>query len=251
MSWMGKFLGGAIGLALGGPLGAIAGAVLGHMWDQASAGEAVEDRRAPFTPLEDAQMLFFMATFSMLAKLAKVDGRITPAEIETLEAFMTRELRLSPASRRVAIDIFQTAKASPEPFEAFAGQFAAAFRHQPQILEFMLDLLLRLAASDGAVNAAEERMIRAAAGIFGIDAAAYQRLAARYGGTASDPYTVLGCRPTDANEAIKKRYRELVKEYHPDRIAAKGLPEEFAHLAAEKFREIQQAYETLEKQRDL
>jgi DnaJ like chaperone protein len=252
MSWMGKFLGGAIGLALAGPLGAIAGAVVGHMLDQAANGEvAVGDRREPFTPLEDAQMLFFVATFSMLGKLARVDGRVTPEESATLEAFMSRDLRLSPESRRVAIDIFQTAKASPEPFEAYAGQFAKAFRHQPQILEFMLDLLLRLAAADGAVNPAEERMIRAAAGFFGMDAETYRRLAERFGGSGPDPYAVLGCTPSDSNEAIKKRYRQLVKEFHPDRIASKGLPEEFTHFAGEKFREIQQAYEAVEKQRGL
>lgn len=252
MSWMGKFLGGAIGLALAGPLGAIAGAVVGHMLDQAAVGEvSVGDRREPFTPLEDAQMLFFVATFSMLGKLARVDGRVTPEEITTLEAFMSRDLRLSPESRGVAVDIFQTAKASPEPFEAFARQFAGAFHHQPQILEFMLDLLMRLAAADGPVNPAEEHMIRAAAGLFGVDAAAYQRLVARHGGAGTDPYAVLGCAPSDSNETIKKNYRKLVKEFHPDRIASKGLPEEFTHFAGEKFREIQKAYEAVEKLRGL
>lgn len=248
MSWLGKIVGGTIGLALGGPLGAIAGAAFGHFFDKAN--QVYLDRGGPaLSPVEGAQMTFFVATFSMLAKLARADGRITPEEIATIENFMQQELRLSLQSRQVAIRIFEAAKSAPDTFEDYARQFHGAFRGNPQLLEFMLDILMRVGMADGRLSAEEERLIRGAARIFGLGDQRFDQLRQRFGGADETAYHILGVAPDASNDEIKHRYRTLVKEFHPDRIAAKGLPEEFTRFAQDKFREIQSAYETIQKER--
>jgi DnaJ like chaperone protein len=249
MGWVGKFLGGTIGFALGGPLGAIAGAAFGHLYDQAA--EEVGTDRAPLSRVEGAQMTFFVAVFSMLAKLARADGRISDEEIQTIERFMEEELRLSDQSRQLAIRIFRAAKASPDTFQDYAQQFYLHFRYYPQLLEFMMDILFRLAASDGRMSSPEESLLRSAARIFHLGESVYERFKLRYFGRDLSHYEILGCSPEDSDDTIKGRYRKLVMEFHPDRIAAKGLPEEFAKVAEERFREIQTAYEAVKRERGM
>lgn len=249
MGWVGKFLGGTIGFALGGPLGAIAGAAFGHLYDQAAI--EVEADREPLSRLEGAQMTFFVAVFSMLAKLARVDGRITTEEITTIERFMEEELRLSSQSRQMAIRIFQAAKDSNDTFQDYAYQFYLHFRYYPQLIEFMMDILFKLAASDGRMSPAEETLLRSATRIFHLGETVFERFKARYFGQDPSPYEILGCQPTDNDDAVKRRYRTLVKEYHPDRISSKGLPEEFIEVAEAKFREIQKAYEAVKQERGI
>ena len=252
MGWMGKIVGGTIGLALGGPLGAIAGAAFGHFFDQTK--EITRGGGMPGARLnthEDAQMTFFVAAFSMLAKLVQADGRVTDDEIATIERFMQEDLRLSPASRRVAIDIFNTAKTSPHTFDDFTVQFYGAFQQRPEILQFMMDILMRVALSDRDYNAAEEAMIRRAAQIFRLPEPGYQNLKSRHVAADDGFYQVLGVTAEASDDEIKGRYRSLVKEFHPDRIASKGLPDEFTEFAENKFREIQEAYEAIKEKRGI
>jgi DnaJ like chaperone protein len=187
----------------------------------------------------------------MLAKLVQADGRVTEDEIATIERFMQEDLRLSPASRRVAIDIFNTAKTSPHAFEDFASQFYSAFPYRPEILEFMVDILMRVALADRDFSAAEETLIRRAAQIFGLPEPGYQNLKSRHAQTDDRFYRILGVTADASQDEIKARYRSLVKEFHPDRIAAKGLPDEFTEFAETKFREIQEAYEAIKKERGM
>ncbi|MFZ7126535.1 MAG: TerB family tellurite resistance protein [Desulfobacterales bacterium] len=249
MSWIGKFLGGTLGFVLGGPLGAIAGAAFGHFYDQ-TAEELDAEQKTP-TRIEGAQMTFFVAVFSMLAKLARVDGRVSAEEMQTMEAFMVRELRLSPQSRQLALRIFQAALASRDSFHDYAQQFYLHFRQYPQLLEFMADILFKLAASDGRMTPPEEALLRAATQLFRLGDEGFDRLYALHFGRNVSHYDVLGVSEKDSIETIKSRYRTLVKEYHPDRIASKGLPDELLEVAEEKFREIQAAYETIKEERGI
>ncbi len=253
MGWFGKIVGGTIGMALAGPLGAIAGAAFGHFFDKTNH-VYLEDGGRPgptLSPTEGAQMTFFVATLSMLAKIARADGRVTRDELTAIEAFMQNELRLGFQSRQVAIRIFETALEAPDAFEDYARQFYGAFHANPQLLEFMLDILMRVALADGRFSPEEEKLVHSAARIFGFSDQHFQNLRARFSGTDESAYHILGLGPDASSEEIKHRYRTLVKEYHPDRIASKGLPEEFTRFAQDKFREIQTAYESIQKERNL
>lgn len=250
MSWMGKLVGGTIGFALGGPLGAIFGAAFGHAFDKETEYEEVGGRQR-LSSFEQHQLTFFVAAFSMLAKLAQTDGRVTKAEIDSIEKFMEKDLRLDPQSRHVATNIFRTALNAPGTFTDFARQFYGQFYNQPQILELMIDILVRVAVSDGSMTQAEESLILSAVRDFNFSQLRYEQLKSQYVRTADKAYAVLGCSPSDSDEQIKRCYRQRVQEYHPDKIAANGLPSEFTRFAQDKFREIQEAWERIKEVRGI
>jgi len=254
MGWMGKLVGGTIGFALGGPLGAIFGAAFGHAFDTGSeldgrSTAGYEGRR--LSSVETHQLTFFVAAFSMLAKLAQADGRVTREEMDSIEGFMVRDLHLDPQGRTVAVNIFRTALNAPGTFDDFSRQFYHQFHNQPQMLELMIDILLRVAVADGKMTAGEENLVRAAARTFNFSDDHYQQLKSRYVQNDDKAYAVLGCRPYDTDEVVKHCYRQRVQEYHPDKIAAKGLPDEFTHFAQDKFREIQDAWEKIRAARGI
>ncbi len=250
MSWLGKILGGTIGFALGGPLGAIAGAAFGHAFDRKNERVYISEQTRLSTG-EEAQFTFFVAAFSMLAKLAKADGRISEEEIDTINKFMLQDLNLNPESRMIAMNIFNVAVESAESFNNFAAQLYSQFHLQPQILELMIDILLRVSIADGAMSENEEKLIRSAVRIFNFSEESYKKLRSKYVQEFEKYYAILGCGENDTNEHIKSQYRKLVMEFHPDKIVSKGLPEEFTKFAQNKFREIQEAYDIVKKERGI
>ncbi len=250
VGWLGKIVGGTIGFALGGPLGAIAGATFGHAFDS-SPGEFNGPGHQRLSTGENTQFTFFVATFSMLAKLAKADGRVSDEEVRSIESFMVNDLRLTSQSRAVAFNIFNTALNSPGTFDQFAAQFYSQFSLQPQMLEMMIDILLRVSIADGTMSQSEERLILTAVNTFNFSRTRYDQLKSRYVKVTGKYYQVLGCSPDDPDEKIKSSYRKLVQEYHPDKIAAKGLPEEFTKFAQDKFREIQEAWDAVKQERGI
>ncbi|MDL2328225.1 TerB family tellurite resistance protein [Desulfosarcina sp. OttesenSCG-928-A07] len=263
MGWKGKIIGGAIGFFLGGPLGAILGTVVGHAVDTGAEldrlsdmrGDAAGRRERPsgrrLWGMEKQQLTFFVAAFSMLAKLSKADGRVSSEEIDSVEEFIQQDLRLDPERRRMAIEIFRTAVKSPVRFEDFARQFHRQFYRQPQMHELMIDILLRVAVADGILTDGEEKLILSAVEIFGFSQVRYQQLKEKYVNTTDKAYAVLGCNPGDSDAEVKRCYRQRVQEYHPDKIASRGLPPDFTRLAEEKFREIQEAWEKIKAARNI
>ena len=187
----------------------------------------------------------------MLAKLAQADGRVTRHEIDAIDAFMREQLRLDDQTRAFAVGVFRRAKESEHDFEEFARQFADAFANDLPVKEMLVDLLLRVSMADGELHPNEERMIEEAAAIFGFGRDDYLRMRARVVPDVSPYYRILGCSPDDSDEAIRKRYRQLAKEYHPDRVIAKGMPEEFVELAKRKFQDLQRAYDEISAQRGM
>ncbi|MBO6556204.1 MAG: TerB family tellurite resistance protein [Pseudomonadales bacterium] len=239
MSWLGKILGGGLGFVVGGPLGAILGAVVGH--------HAVD--KNSFSRDEERQSLFFLATFSMLGKLSKADGRVTTEEIEVVEQVMRDNLGLSPEARQFAIDIFSAAKDANDRFEDYANQFYSEFQDYPEVLSSLVDLLLRLAHADGVMHPAENALIEDAVRIFRIPGE-YAQLKARYSDSndLQKSYETLGAEEGETLADIKKKYRKLAMEYHPDRVQARGVSPELAAACEERFKEIQQAFDVIERQ---
>ena len=271
MGWIGKIVGGTLGFMFGGPLGAIAGAAFGHAFDKSKEYDRIdENRRWGFDPddlfgAEDSrftgyanrrlnraeyeQMTFFVGTFSLLAKLIKADGEVREIELKAVDSFMRNDLRLDPGSMASAKQIFNSALSSDEPYSDIASQFYKAFKSQPQILELLLDILFRVANSDGTVSKPEGKLILETARIFHYEQWQYDRIKERYVTVTDRHYAILNCTPQDNNETIKKNYRKLVAENHPDKVMAKGLPQEFVEIATRKFQEIQSAYEHIRKER--
>ncbi|MDA3832718.1 MAG: co-chaperone DjlA [Spirochaetales bacterium] len=256
MGWFGKIIGGTFGFMLGGPLGLIAGAAFGHMYDASATqygGAADRQGNPKINTQEQLQMAFFVAAFSMLAKIVAVDGEVTPAEQKKVDEFIDHDLRLRGESREAAGRIFKTAQHAQGTFDQFALQFYQIFRTNRQMLDLLIDIFYRVSYADGLLSQAEEALIQRAGRIFRLSQEYLAAVRSRYSakGSSAGSYAVLGISSEAENDEVKKAYRKLVGEYHPDKIAAKGLPEEFTKFANDKFREIQSAYEEINKARGM
>jgi DnaJ like chaperone protein len=247
MSWFGKIMGGALGFAAGGPLGAIAGATLGHVFfDKTTQYEEYPQKR--LNQVEQIQAAYFISLFSVLGKFAKIDGAVTGDELIVIDRFM-QQMGITGTERDFAINIFNRAKNSTYSIKDFATQFYDVSRHQRALLHSFIDLLFQLALVDGKVHHAEETAIDELRHIFGINDTEFNSIKARYIDDSEKYYKALNCTSASKDEDIKKQYRNLAKDFHPDTIIAKGLPEEFVSFATKRFQEIQEAYEKIKKKR--
>jgi len=267
LGWWGKIVGGAFGFMLGGPLGALLGAALGHNFDRGlkalpeGGGEwAAGDR-------ERVQTAFFTATFSVMGHLAKADGRVSPDEIRLAEAVMA-EMDLDADLRATAIRLFNEGKSSGFPLDEVLEQFRRECHGRSTLLRMFVEIQLQAGFADGRLDAAEDRLLRQVCERIGFPELEYQRLrrmieaerhfagagaGARPGGakgpTLDDAYAVLGVSRDASDAEIKKAYRRLLSQHHPDKLVSKGLPEEMMKLAAHKTHEIKQAYERIKTER--
>ncbi len=257
MGWLGKLFGGTVGFMFGGPLGMIAGIAFGHMFDKAgTAGTTYtqQDTGRFYTTQDREQMIFFVGAFSMLARIAAADGSVSASERQKVIEFIRRDLRLGYQEEEVALKVFDTALQGNGTFDQFASQFYQNFSHATNILQLMIDIFYRVAAADGNISSAEEAMIRRAAGIFHLPNSFVDAVCNQYGGcsTASDrSYAVLNLTRNATDEEVKRAFRKMSIEFHPDTLAAKGMGEEFLPRATAKFREIQEAYEQIKKERGI
>ncbi len=242
MSLWGKIGGAAAGLAVGGPIGALLGAVAGHFaFDREDDQQAAQARR---------QIVFTMGVIALSAKMAKADGIVTADEVLAFR----RVVEVSEAEAKNVERLFALAQQTVEGYQAYARQLADQFRDDPAILEDVLDALFEIAKADGAVHERELAYLADVAAIFGFEPAAFERIRARHVADLDgegDAYLVLGVSRDDDAATIKKRYRQLVAENHPDRAVARGLPEEFVKVATEKLAAINGAYERIARERGL
>ena len=247
MSWLGKIIGGTIGFVFGGgPLGAIAGAVFGHYFIDKNIQGQTDPR---FFQTEQVQSTYFIALFSLLAKMAKADGQITKVEGDTFLKVINN-MNLPPQSKQYALKIFNEAKYSPYSLEEFAQQYFTLIQGRRDILLSMLDMLFNIASADGQLHPAEEQALKNVQHIFQLTENEYESIKSRFFAVTDKYYKILNCTPESTNEKIKKSYRKLINEYHPDKIIARGLPEEFIEQATKRFQEVQDSYEHIRKERN-
>ncbi len=269
LSWWGKLIGGAFGFMLGGPLGAILGVALGHNFDRGMrslppGGFSRED----FAPgdRERVQTAFFTATFTVMGHLAKADGRVSPAEIRLAERVM-QQMELGPDMRETAIRLFNQGKAAEFPLEEVIRQFRAECHGRTTLIQMFLEILLAAAYADGSIEPVEDRMMLHICDMLGISEFEYRRLermvqaeagfagggagARPSGPSLEDAYAVLGVGSGSSDVEIKKAYRRLLSQHHPDKLVSKGLPEEMMKVAAQKTDEIKKAYERVKQERSL
>ncbi|GJM09165.1 MAG: co-chaperone protein DjlA [Lysobacteraceae bacterium] len=256
MSWWGKVLGGTFGFLLGGPIGALLGAALGHSIDSGVEGLS-------YNPLgggaEKTQMAFFTALFAVLGHLAKSDGRVSVAEIRVAESLMD-QMRLSKEQRRVAVRLFTEGKRANFPLEEVLEQFASVAGRQRNLQQMFLEILIDSALIDGPVTADERRVLARTCVVLGFEPGQLEqmirmRTQGRRRGPASpkqpafDPYAVLGVEAKATDAEVKRAYRRLMSQHHPDKLVSKGLPEEMMDIAKQRVREIRQAYDLIKQQR--
>jgi DnaJ like chaperone protein len=267
MGLLGTLIGGSLGFMMGGPLGAIIGGAIGSNIGEGSGragvhpGARINGRSfggrpgtgAGFywaSPME-AQQTFMIAMISLAAKVAKADGSVGQAEVRSFDQFLKNRLGMGAAERRVAARIFNEARDSSIPAEDFARQIRQLLGHQPARKRDLISLLMSIAIADGHYREAEERLIRSIAREMGLTDRDYEEAVAMFDPRAgvSTSYTVLGVTQGATIDEIKKAYRKLAKEYHPDVVANKGMGEDFQKFAAEKMRAVNSAYDAVREAR--
>lgn len=246
MGWFGKLTFGSMGLLIGGPLGAIAGAALGH--HLIDRKENYINGGPRLIGAQHSQAACFISMFSILGKLAKIDGVVTKDEIDVVEHFVS-SLTMGDREKKFAKQVFNTAKNSRYTIDDFATQFYKISKRQPAVLVSFLHVLFQIAAADKKFHPAEESALNRIRDIFHISDQEFNNIKMVYFKDVDRSYNVLNCRPDSSDQEIKASYKRLVKDFHPDAIVSKGLPEEFTVFATKRFREIQGAYEEIQQER--
>lgn len=270
MNWWGKVVGGAFGFMLGGPLGALLGAVLGHQFDK---GLEFQDQFAGafhYGDQERVQTAFFTALFSVMGHVAKADGRVSENEIQMARDVM-RQMRLDEQQKRVAIDLFTRGKQSDFDLDAILEQFHRETRRRRTLLQMFVEILIHAAYADGVMHPREQHVLRHISQRLGFSADEFARLEAMVAAQRQfheqhytdgahqarsatvdqlrQAYDVLGVSESASDADVKKAYRRLMNQHHPDKLVARGMPEEMVKVANEKTREIKSAYELIRKSR--
>ncbi|WP_372928922.1 TerB family tellurite resistance protein [Methyloceanibacter sp.] len=240
MSVWGKLAGAAAGLAVGGPIGALLGGVAGHYVidrDQVKDGEEGGD-----------QVAFTVGVIALGAKMAKADGVVTMDEVNAFkEVFKVPEGEMKNVAR-----VFNLAKQDVSGYEAYAEQLATMFKGNRKLLEDVIDGLFHIAKADDQLHPGEEEFLAQVANRFGFTETEFSYIKARHVVAAKrNPYDVLGVEPAIGNDELKAHYRSLIAESHPDKLIARGVPEEFVSIATEKVATINEAYEAIAKERGL
>lgn len=186
-------------------------------------------------------MAFTIGMIGLGAKMAKADGVVTEDEIKAFkQVFHIPDGELAAVAR-----VFNLAKQDVAGYETYARQIAKLFDSRHDVLEDVLDGLFHIAKADNAFHPGEHGFLAKVAAIFGFSEADFARIRARHVNVSDDPFLILGL-PHDATpEAVRKRYRDLVREHHPDRHIAAGVPEEMIELATARLQKINEAYDRI------
>ena len=238
MNIWGKVIGGAAGFAIGGPIGALLGAVAGH---------AIEKKILPSYISNDENyksIIFTAGVIALSAKMAKADGKVTKEEILTF-----RKLVQIPKDNINQVSkLWELAKQTTDGYELYAKQIYTLFRNQSVILERILDILFEIAKSDGNIDSKEFNYLKNVSNIFNFDEIIFKRLLALHN-PENNSFEILGVKISDNMKDIKKKWKEMVKNNHPDKLIGQGMPIEFIESANQKLAILNSAYEEIKNLR--
>ncbi len=266
----GKAIAGLIGFMAFGPAGLLFGLVLGHAFDrglwralQLSGPEAVHIMRAQF----------FETTFTLLGFVAKADGRVSEAEVAQTETLFG-QLRLNAAQRRSAIEHFKTGSASGFDPAPTVARFNDCLGPRRQAQHTLMAFLIGIALADGTFSETERGALYRLSQLLGLPRREVDQLISMVNAQAqfqkrsyqqssagggyrprsaetelNTAYAALGLEADASDAEIKRRYRKLMSENHPDKLIAEGVPDELLRVATERAQEITAAYEVIQQAR--
>ncbi len=285
MHIFGKILGGFFGFLFGGPVGAIFGIFLGHQFDKARRLNQAGFQSGGFgrgPSQAERQAEFFKAAFSVMGHVAKAKGQVTQQEIQVVTTIMDK-MGIHGEARTAAQNAFRDGKSSDFPLEDVLERVRYSTGGRFDLIQFFIELQISAAFADGDLHPSERDILyRVAQGLGFSKTQLDRRLHAQeaafrfhqsggfqgsgqggFGGQGqqssggwqqasqanqlSDAYQVLGVSESADSREVKRAYRKLMNEHHPDKLMAKGLPPEMMNVAKEKSQEIQNAYDLIKK----
>lgn len=193
---------------------------------------------------------FTMSIIALSAKMAVADGIVTNREVR----IFYRLVDIPEGCDKQVDRFFQLAQQDTAGFDYYARKVRKLFLGSPASLEHVLDALFEIATADGVVHEEELSYLRAVSDIFGFDQERFEQIASQHVLLQSglrDPYSVLGLVHSASDEELKRTYRLLVAEHHPDRMSAKGVPAELMGLSQQKMAAINTAYREIQEVRGL
>ncbi len=195
------------------------------------------------------RVAFSVAMIALSAKMAKADGIVTPDEVVAFQDIF----EIPHKEGRNVSRLYNLAKQDVAGYESYAAKMAelcGSGKANCLILEDILDGLFHIAKADGVLHEKEQAFLARVAEIFLVDDSHFEQILARHTYRAArDPYAVLGIAKDAPLDEIKSRYRHLVSESHPDRLMARGVPEEFLAIANDRMAALNEAYAAIEKDR--
>ncbi|EJD6040198.1 co-chaperone DjlA [Morganella morganii] len=270
MHYLGKIIGILLGMASGaGFWGIFLGFLIGHAIDKVRS----QQLGGSFSNNQSRQALFFTTTFQILGHLTKSKGRVTESDIYLATALMDR-MQLHGSARTQAQNAFREGKAAGFPLRDALRQLRRACYGRADLLRMFLEIQIQAAFGDGELHPNERQVLLVIAEELGIPRHQFENVLAMmqaqmHGGAQSGnwqqqsqqgyyrdqtadlaaAYRVLGVNESDDSTVIKRAYRKMMSEHHPDKLVAKGLPPEMMELAKEKAQSIQAAYNLIKKEK--
>jgi DnaJ like chaperone protein len=261
--WWGKIVGGLLGLLKGGLTGAVVGVLLGHLVDRFLAG---------ILGVGATQKAFFDALFASLGHLAKADGQVTETEIRMVESLM-QQMQITGDDRQRAIRLFNQGKQPGFDLDAILHPFVQRSAVRQDLRQMFVEILVESAYAGGEVTQAEHAVLQRVARALRIPPQLFVAMlqargaasgsgwraagAERSGGRRAAPsaasldqaYAQLGLTRQASDAEVKRAYRKLVSQYHPDKLVSRGLPEEMMEVAKNRVRDINTAYDRIKQAR--
>ena len=259
---LGKIIGAILGFMIaGGPFGALLGIYFGHQFDRARSGPITGGQQ------QQAQDSFFHTVFSLLGHVAKADGRVSSDEISQAEQLMDK-MGLDTATWKKAIELFKSGSSPKFSVDQTMQDFMRVCGRYNNLKRQLLNYLIALAMADGELHQSEQDVLAKIARHLGFSAALFEQFIqmikaqSQFRGSGSGPgasrpskdqladaYKALGVSSEDSDSQIKRAYRKLISQNHPDKLIGQGMPEDMVTLATEKTQEIQAAYELIVENR--
>lgn len=194
------------------------------------------------------QLTFTVAMIALSAKMAKADGVVTHDEILVFQQLF----EIPEGEERNVTRLFNLAKQDVAGYDAYARQIADLFENEQDVLEDIIDGLFMIAAADGIMHKREMLYLEHVAEIFEIPQRCFERIKMGHvQPDEQDPYTILEANRGMSDQEIKAHYRKLVRENHPDRLIARGVPEEFVRISTDKLAAINTAWSQVQFERGL
>jgi DnaJ like chaperone protein len=255
----GRLIGAVAGFFILGPIGAVIGYFVGRYFDRSLADIA------GFAPsgssLGNVQTVFFETSFQLLGHIAKADGRVSEAEVAHTEALIN-QMGLSAEHRQRAITLFKQGSSPEFNLNHAMERFKQTCGRYQVLRNTFLQFIISMAYADGDLHAAEERILRECARHIGFNDQQFEQMlhmasgqqhfhGANSSASIDDAYEALGVSSDASDKDIKRAYRKLMSQNHPDKLIAQGVPEDMIKIATEKSQDIQNAYELIKKSRGL